>query len=257
MSSSFYYLSMAPMKMKRTKPNNNNHKVGVSIKSLPRDLLTDVLARVASRSVVDLFNIELSCKDLFEVGNDDYVLQHACMDSFPLAPWPVSDEASSFLKRCKESGNAEALFRQGMFEYFTLSKMESGLELLKRAAKKEHIEATYVCGIILLLCCSGENERRQALKLLTCLSNSSNKSRRQFRVGDCRKRVKRIVWSLWVHNNNNNSSNIASTCNCWNTQSKRGWEEDDYGDTCSESCFWDREAAMFSSLIRTNLHLIR
>ncbi|KAL5757431.1 hypothetical protein ACOSP7_020042 [Xanthoceras sorbifolium] len=106
---------------------------------------------------------------------------------------------SSFLKRCKESGNAEALFRQAMFEYFTLSK--------------EHVEATYVWGIIILLCCGGENERRQALKLLTCLNNSFNKSRRQFRVIECWKRVRHMVSRLWVRNNN-----ITRTCNCWSTQ---------------------------------------
>ncbi|KAH7570434.1 hypothetical protein JRO89_XS05G0106200 [Xanthoceras sorbifolium] len=156
---------MVAMKMKRTKPNNdNNKKVGASIKSLPKDLLANVLARVASDSIADLFNVELSCKDLHEMGNDDYVLQHACMDSFPVASWPVSDEASSFMKRCKESSNAEALFRQGMFEYFSLSQMKSGLALLKRAAKKEHVEATYVCGIILLQYCGSDSvgdKRRQ------------------------------------------------------------------------------------------------
>ncbi|KAL5822433.1 hypothetical protein ACOSQ4_020333 [Xanthoceras sorbifolium] len=99
---------------------------------------------------------------------------------------------SSFLKRYKESDNAEALFRQAMFEYFTLSKVESALELLKRAPKMEHVEATY---------------------LLTCLNNSSNKSRCQFRVIECRKRVRRMVSRLWVRNNN-----ITRTCNCWSTQ---------------------------------------
>ncbi|KAK3223602.1 hypothetical protein Dsin_010627 [Dipteronia sinensis] len=236
--------------MKRTKPNNKvgGGGGGCNVKSLPKDLLTDVLSRVASSSVTNLFNVERSCKDLLEVGNDDYVLQHACMDSFPVAPWPISDKASSFLRRCRESGNDEALFRQGMFEYFTLLETEAGLELLQRAAQNGHMEATYVCGILLLsLFCGDNRQRRQGLKLLACLR------RQPLKVEECRKRVKLVVSSLWIHNNNINVF-ITSTCNCWNTRS-RGWEEDDYGDTCSESCFWDRETSLFCNLIRTNLYL--
>ncbi|KAK0574366.1 hypothetical protein LWI29_022548 [Acer saccharum] len=219
--------------MKRTKPNNKvGRGGGCNIKSLPKELLTDVLACVASGSVADLFNMERSCKDLLEVGNDDYVLQHACMDSFPVAPWPISDEASLFLGRCRESSNAEALFRQAVFKYFTLLETESGLELLQRAAQNGHVEATYMCGILLLSLSRGDNRlRRQGLKLLACLR------RQRFKVEECRKRVKRVVSSLWIHNNNINVF-ITRTCSCWNTRS-RGWEEDDYGDTCSESCFWD------------------
>ncbi|KAK1576113.1 hypothetical protein Q3G72_011068 [Acer saccharum] len=152
---------MVVNKMKRTKPNN---KVGsrCNIKSLPKDLLTDVLARVASGSVADLFNVERSCKDLLEVGNDNYVLQHACMNSFYIAPdWHRSDKVSLFLRRCRESGNAEALFRQGMFEYFSLLETESGLVLLQRAAHKGHIEATYVVGILLLSLSRGDNRLRR------------------------------------------------------------------------------------------------
>ncbi|KAK0598393.1 hypothetical protein LWI29_034240 [Acer saccharum] len=195
---------MVVKKMKRTEPNN---KVGggCNIKSLPKDLLIDVLTRVASSSVADLFNVERSCKDLLEVGNDNYVLQHACMDCFPIAPWPVSDKASLFLRRCRESGNAEALFRQGMFEYFTLLETKSGLMLLQRAAHKGHIEATYIVGILLLSLSHGDNRlRRRGLNLLSCL-----KRRRCFKVGECRKRVKRVVSSLWIHNNVNSPEDLS------------------------------------------------
>ena len=198
--------------MKRTKPNN---KVGggCNIKSLPKDLLIDVLARVASDSVADLFNVEQSCKDLLKVGNNYYVLQHACMDIFPI----------------------------------TLLEIESGLVLLQRAAHKGHIEATYVVGILLLLLSRDDNRlRQQGLNLLSCL-----KRRRCFNVRECRKRVKQVVSSLWIHNNVNVDT---KTCNCWNT-CRRGWEEDNSGVTCSESCFWDREATIFCNLIKSNIYL--
>ncbi|KAK2636704.1 hypothetical protein Ddye_031496 [Dipteronia dyeriana] len=217
---------MLVKKMKRTEPNN---KVGggCNIKYLPKDLLTHVLARVASGSIADLFNVEQSCRDFLEVGNDNYVLQHACMDSFHVVPWLRSYMASLFLRRCRESGNAEALFRQGMLEYFTLLETESGLVLLQRAAHKGHIEATYVVGILLLSLSHCENKlRRQGLNLLSCL-----KRRHCFRVEQCRKRMKHVVSNLWIHYNVNVD---IRTCNCWNT-CRRGWEEDNYGVTCSES----------------------
>ncbi|TXG70704.1 hypothetical protein EZV62_005639 [Acer yangbiense] len=197
-SSIFSFLSMVVKKIKRTEPNN---KVGGSynIKSLPKDLLTNVLARVASSSVTDLFNVERSYKDLLEVGNDNYILQHACMDSFPIAPWPISDKVSLFLRRYRESGNAEALFRQGMFEYSTLLETKFELVLLQRAAHKGHIEATYVVAILLLSLSRGDNRlRRQELNLLSCL-----KRRCCFKVGECKKRVKRVVSSPWIQNNVN------------------------------------------------------
>ncbi|KAK4842143.1 hypothetical protein QYF36_016424 [Acer negundo] len=65
---------MVVKKMKRTKPNN---KVGsrCNIKSLPKDLLTNVLALVASGSVTDLFNVKRSCKDLLEKRQGFFVLE--------------------------------------------------------------------------------------------------------------------------------------------------------------------------------------
>ncbi|KAL5827012.1 hypothetical protein ACOSQ3_018857 [Xanthoceras sorbifolium] len=111
-------MSPARRPMKRTKSNN--------VTFLPKDLLTQVLARVASSSVSDLFNLELSCKDLLLLGQDDCVFEHASMEKFSISP-------------CKESGNPEALYRQGMLEFFSLYKTSSGFQFLKTAAKKGHM----------------------------------------------------------------------------------------------------------------------
>ncbi|GAB2297204.1 hypothetical protein Dimus_031317 [Dionaea muscipula] len=73
-------------------------------------------------------------------------------------------------KRCKECGNAEALYREGMVDYFSHMRIETGIENLKRAANKGHVEASYVYGIILI--CT-ERKFAQGRKLLDdVLSNS-------------------------------------------------------------------------------------
>ncbi|KAI3720388.1 hypothetical protein L6452_21304 [Arctium lappa] len=121
------------------------------IGSLPRDLLVDVLSRVASSSFTDLFNAKLCCKDYLEAAEDEYILQHISMDKFPIVYWvPPDDESLSFLTRCILKGNPEAIFRRGMMEYFSLTRAESGIDYLKTAAKKGHPEATYAYCMILL-----------------------------------------------------------------------------------------------------------
>jgi len=60
-----------------------------------------------------------------------------------------------FLRRCKESGNPNAIFREGMHGYFTSKNPELELKLLETAYEKGHIEATYIYSII-LICYRGQ-----------------------------------------------------------------------------------------------------
>ncbi|KAI3741099.1 hypothetical protein L1987_58766 [Smallanthus sonchifolius] len=88
----------------------------VGTKSLPQDLLVDVLARVASSSFTDVFNAKLSCKDFPESTKDDYIFQCISIDKFPLTHWfPPSEQVLSFLTHCF---NSESLLRKGMIDYF-------------------------------------------------------------------------------------------------------------------------------------------
>nr|GEY86878.1 putative F-box protein At1g67623 [Tanacetum cinerariifolium] len=118
---------------------------------LPRDLLVGILGRVASSSFTDVFNAKLSCQDFLDAVEDEYIFQNISMDKFTIIPWSQqTDSEISFLTKCLNLGNAEALFRQGMVEYFHLVKVRSGLRYLKMAAEKGHPEATYVYGMIML-----------------------------------------------------------------------------------------------------------
>ncbi|XP_058192131.1 uncharacterized protein LOC131309530 [Rhododendron vialii] len=62
---------------------------------------------------------------------------------FPVNQWLKSEEVSLFLNRCVVGGNPEALYREGMVEYFSSMRMEFGLEKLRRASEKGHAEASY------------------------------------------------------------------------------------------------------------------
>lgn len=59
-----------------------------------------------------------SCKEFMEVAEDDYISEHIeiSINKFPvLIKWlPVNDKRVSFLTRCFNKGNSDALFRRGM-----------------------------------------------------------------------------------------------------------------------------------------------
>ncbi|KAL0011670.1 hypothetical protein SO802_006778 [Lithocarpus litseifolius] len=120
---------------RRTKYKREFHSS--SIKSLPNELLTEVLGHVASTSFTDLFNVKLSCKYFIEVAKDDYIFQRISLDKFPIVPLRISNEASSFFKRCEEFGNPESLFRLGLSQA-AASELTYGLNKHSYRSHQEH-----------------------------------------------------------------------------------------------------------------------
>lgn len=237
------------LSMKRTR-NRNRNKIETSIESLPHELLTEVLAQVASASLADLSNFKLSCRNFLQAANDDYVYQHASIEKFHI-PWPVSNRAAYlFLKRCKKSGNPEALFRLGMYEYFSLGSTVSGYQLLKTAAEKKHPEATYVFSVILLCSAGGELMRRRGFELLSSLKG--------YGIRECRRKIRGIISCLWIRKIivDEEDDYIAETCNCLRSR-KRGWDDGfDILIGCCESCLCVTEVTFFSNLLRNRHSLM-
>ncbi|KAJ9176225.1 hypothetical protein P3X46_011563 [Hevea brasiliensis] len=247
----------------KCKRKNYHHQ----FKCVPKEILTEILARVASSSVTDLINAKACCKEFREAASEDYVFEHATIDSFPVIPWKINHGASSFLERCKKSGNPEALFRQGMIDYFSTLKYDSGLKFLEKAASKGHAEAIYVYGMILL--CYGGDLRNNGVKLLSDLKRSKS----SLFITECRKKVKRIVWSMWVNNyiigigpaeeeeytnrrpctHHNTKALCSFTAS--QTKNRTGWTsslEDFEDDPLScDSCLWELEATLFCKMLRT------
>ncbi|XP_076942113.1 F-box protein At2g35280-like [Bidens hawaiensis] len=168
-----------------------------TVASLPRELLVNVFARVASSSFTDPFNAKLCCKGFLEPASDDYIAQCISLDKFPITNWsPLSKQALAFLTHCFNKGNPESLFRQGMIDYFKLVNVESGLEHLKRAVEKEHPEATYVYGMILLSRGDDQSDQ-QGLSRLNSMNNSRS---RCWNVGESRNKVGSILNHIWINN---------------------------------------------------------
>ncbi|XP_022891615.1 uncharacterized protein LOC111406415 [Olea europaea var. sylvestris] len=86
-----------------------------TIGTIPTDLASDIMARVAANSLTDIANIKLSCKVLKEIAEDPHVYQNASLKKFPVGHWwPPSKEEKTFLNKCWEYGNPELLYRRGV-----------------------------------------------------------------------------------------------------------------------------------------------
>ncbi|XP_043694257.1 putative F-box protein At1g67623 [Telopea speciosissima] len=135
-----------------------------SIQTLPKELLTEVVARVGSSAVTDLFNLKQTCKQLYRAGLDTEVLRRVSLENLQAIPWGFSPGYHSFIRQCEENGNPEALFNHGVVEYFSTKEYESGIELLKKATDLGHEVAAYMLGLILL--CINYPLKDQALEIL-------------------------------------------------------------------------------------------
>ncbi|XP_041010360.1 putative F-box protein At1g67623 [Juglans microcarpa x Juglans regia] len=223
-----------------------------SIKSLPDELLTEVLAEVGSASFTDLYNAKLSCKDFLKLSEEDQIFQRVSLDKFSAIPCSANPKILSFLERCKECRNPESLYRQGMLDYFQQGMTESGLEYLKRAAEKGHMEATYVYSII-LLCLGDDGDRESKLQGMKILSSLKAKSGRQ-RMKECRKRTKSMMWiCMWSPKKNimvRRQQSCLSKEPCKIQKITNGWlstdeEVDEYDDVLCEGCRCNREITWF------------
>ncbi|XP_071690928.1 putative F-box protein At1g67623 [Rutidosis leptorrhynchoides] len=231
------------MKRRRARRQRRRPVVG----SLPGDLLIDVLTRVASSSFTDLFNAKLSCRDFLGAAEDESIFQHVSIDKFPVIHWfPPSDELLSFLNRCIDKGNPEAMFRQGMIEFFSRARTETGLEYLKRASEKGHVEATYVYGMILLS--RGGQSSQQGLNILNSMKISRSK---YLKICECRAKIKAVIREMWI---NNSISLNEVGCKCPERNNvyirKRKFEEEEDVDVLScDACGWYREVISFCKIV--------
>ncbi|XP_027085061.1 putative F-box protein At1g67623 [Coffea arabica] len=218
--------------------NAENLQTMTSISSLPRELVSEVLALVAASSSTDLFRAKLCCKVLSEVSEENYIYQRVSLNKFAIVPWRKNHKVSMFLKKCRRSKNPEALYRKGVVDYFRGKNLESALECLKEAAKSGHDEAAYALGIIFLF--GGDELKRKGMTLLSAMKKSRIQKRR---MKDCRDNLRRILKMIWVKNPLVLSQ--RPICCAMQHKRKRGWlvdEIDEEESTC-EGCTCDEEIA--------------
>ncbi|KAJ9563995.1 hypothetical protein OSB04_009155 [Centaurea solstitialis] len=198
--------------------------------SLPKDLLVNVLAKVASSSFTDLFNAKLW--DYLEAAEDEYIFQHVSIEKFPIVDWvPPPVEKLSFLARCFCNGNPRRYSDEEWYiKYFSLTRVESGLEYLKKATEKSLPEATYAFGMLLL-----SRGDKSGLNLL-------NSGSRDWNTQDCRDKVKSVLSQIWVKNKIPPQPNFF---NCHPVEI-RGFDQQAFG---CDSCMWYRELRVFSKIV--------
>ncbi|XP_061993418.1 putative F-box protein At1g67623 [Rosa rugosa] len=255
----FSSLAKIRNKVRKRRSRKEGHNVS-AMKSLPNDLLLEVIAKVASNSFDDLCRIRQTCKEFKEAGQEDYIFQHVSIEKFPLFPLRKRKRFSELMRRCQKCGNAEALYRQGVLDLFSLRKryeFESGFECLEKAAAKGHIEATYLYGVFLT--CVGGEAKQQGLQSL-CSLNSKN-------LSESRERFMTYIQSMWVNNVLVRkilayNDRVKACSQCGNLQNnfvtKRGWDDVyDEGDNLNGcgSCKMNREVNIFCDRLRSSTYV--
>ncbi|KAL3497817.1 hypothetical protein ACH5RR_040549 [Cinchona calisaya] len=211
--------------------NTENMRItSSSITSLPMELVTEVLARVAASSSIDLFRAKQSCKMIFEASKDNYVYRRASLEEYPIVSWRENSGVSMFLNECRLNKNPEALYRKGVVDYFGGKDLELAFECLKEAAKSGHDEASYALGIIFLF--NGGALKQKGITLL----NSMKKSRIQKRrVKNYRENLRRILRMIWVKNALILNQR-PKCCTMQHEKKKSGWPADEIDEDDNNFC---------------------
>jgi len=228
----------------------------IPIKSLPIDLLINVVARVSSESCIDHYNMKVCCKDFFHASKDNYMWQQVSLKNVPLNLWFCKERVSmfdSFLQSCKEGGNIEVLYREGLQEIVRYAgNIEKGIGDLKIVAEKGHLEAKYVYGLI-LLCSEDDDLRKEGVEYMRFLRNAKC-------VVSCRNNVVALLGNTWRRPYETLVRNpiplcYNRRCNGWNMKKCRSWkmvdnedDEDGIKNSC-ENCRWDVELDFFYNVL--------
>ncbi|XLR10049.1 hypothetical protein S83_037987 [Arachis hypogaea] len=135
---------------------------------LTRDIWVKIATKVASNSIHDLFNMQASCKVFLDAASSEAVYQHVTMRVIPLVSFLfyLDRPERRFIDRCVEAGNADAILRQGLTEYFWIAGRGIGMELLSRAWTEGCVEAGYLYAMLLLCDHGKEKEMQRGVEML-------------------------------------------------------------------------------------------
>ncbi|KAK4285181.1 hypothetical protein QN277_001913 [Acacia crassicarpa] len=169
-----------------------------TIFSLPQELLLEILALVASSSFFDLFHAKLSCRAFNGIAesNKDYIYKQVSLEKLPVDSWRDNsrvEQVFSFLRNCTENENPQALYRQGLVEYFNHENLEKGLRYIKASSDSCHEGASYIFGVI-MACDSTKCYQEVGMGVL---KNIMKKKKKNSSLRECREKFKDIMKHQW------------------------------------------------------------
>ncbi|XP_038979888.1 uncharacterized protein LOC120110002 [Phoenix dactylifera] len=145
---------------KRIQKKQWRAKTTTSIKSLPHDLIVEIVAQLVSLSstpVSDLENLQMTCKMFRTASKAKLVGQHISLEKEWSMHWWNKERYFAILNNCAAAGNLKACFILGLENVFNLESLNLGLRYLEKAMVGGHDAATYTMGILLF----GDHRTRQ------------------------------------------------------------------------------------------------
>ncbi|OAY80314.1 hypothetical protein ACMD2_09508 [Ananas comosus] len=202
------------------------------VAAFPRDLIEEVLARVASDSPTPL-------RDLTNLRRS----------------WWDREKFLDLIRSCAKSGNLEACFVLGLDEFYNKRRRAEGLRHLREAAAGGHRAAAYAAGMLLF---RRPSTRRLGIEQLESVADvggaaAVGKWRREAASG-----VRAITWKRWRRRPLKRSSEEGPCadrrCGAAAAAAEKGggewwWREERERRFCSRECRWRHEYYKFIETI--------
>ncbi|CAH8285165.1 unnamed protein product [Eruca vesicaria subsp. sativa] len=131
------------------------------LETLPQELLTDILARVAESSVRDLAPCLLVAPIITSAVNDDHVIKNLNLRRQARNPLRTFFRYQKLMKKSLKSDHPAAHYVEGIKQFFIYDNRHKGLLHLKKASEGSYDNATYLYGILKL--CMGRIEEGKAV----------------------------------------------------------------------------------------------
>ncbi|KAI4382814.1 hypothetical protein MLD38_008727 [Melastoma candidum] len=163
-----------------------------NVNKLPTEMVVDILANVAADSFDAFFSAKQCCKFFVRASEDDFIYKRLTLNVLPDKLWWTPKKAKALVRRCISCGNAEALYWQGLFEFFSTLNLDEGINLIREAAREGDVGALYILGVI-YVCSDDAQLKRGGGEIL-------KKVHREGKVSECREKFQRVIESMWMNN---------------------------------------------------------
>ncbi|AEE35642.1 unnamed protein product [Arabidopsis thaliana] len=220
-----------------------------------------LVINVLSSSLSEFRNLQLVSKSFKRISNDRYILQRLSLNKIPLLPWRNRKKFHNFFKRCRKSGNLEAIYRKGLVDYFHRDSHERqrdrGLKHIAKTANNGNQEAQYVYGLILI--CLGGKTKQNGFKILSSLRKPLMLSNTIKEMEKHRTHIRNMWWWGEPMMRHLQKSYVRENCNCdgrteifpnYCFRHRFGEDDDMLTSSACEICLCHHEVKLFFANIK-------